>query len=294
MKAFRRVDAHAKLNLGLKILRRRPDGYHDILSVMQTVDLSDHLSFEEIELGQIEIACSDPVVPTGPENLIHRAVEAFRKTTHIQKGVRVFLKKGIPVGAGLGGGSADAAAVLRVLNETWGTGLSDAQLGKISLEIGSDVGFSIRSGTAVASGRGEILRYVTWRSQVRYILVHPPISVSTDWAYRQASKRLRLPLTVRSNYVNFVNSIENRLIQVRELFACVENDFEDLVVENWPLLKDIRRFLRGKSPDVCSLSGSGSVLFGGFFDFAAAERAATSLRAEGYQVFSCKPLIVDP
>lgn len=292
MGTFMEVSAYAKLNLGLKIVGRRSDGYHDILSVFQTIDLCDSLSFEEIAAGHTEVVCSDPALPVGPENLAYQAVEALREATGFGRGVRVFLTKRIPAEAGLGGGSADAAAVLRVLNNEWGVGMSDGRLGEMAAGIGSDVPFLLRSGTAVASGRGEVLRYVPWPSEVRYVLVHPPFTVSTGWAYQRASERISLALTGRSKYVNFLNSIADSPICAHDLFACVENDFEAVVAEAWPVLCDIRRALRETGADVCCLTGSGSVMYGAFFDVAAANRAAASLRQEGHRVFLCRPLIV--
>lgn len=293
MGTFMEVSAYAKLNLGLKIVGRRSDGYHDILSVFQTIDLCDHLKFEEIAAGHTEVVCSDPTLPVGSENLAYRAVDALREATGFGRGVRIFLTKRIPVGAGLGGGSADAAAVLRVLNDAWGLGMSDSRLREMASHIGSDVPFFLRSGTAVVSGRGEDLRYADWSSEVRYVLVHPPFTVSTGWAYQQASEQISLTLTGRSKYVSFINSIAGGPVCARDLFACVENDFEAVVAEAWPALPDIRRALQEMGADVCCLTGSGSVMYGAFFDVAAANQAAASLRQDGRRVFLCRPLIVD-
>lgn len=293
MSLFAETRAYAKLNLGLKVLGRRPDGYRDILSVFQTVDLCDRLAFEEISAGQTEVVCSDPALPVGPENLVHRAVEALRGATGFDRGVRVSLTKEIPVGAGLGGGSADAAAVLRTLNRAWGLGAPDSGLREMALGIGSDVPFFLRGGTAVVSGRGEVLRYVAWASEVHYVLVQPPFQVSTGWAYRQVSGRVNLGLTDPSKYINLINSTMTGPLCARDLFACVENDFEPVVAEAWPVLRDLRRALEGAGAEACCMTGSGSVLYGVFFDAAAAGRAAAALRQGGRRVFLSRPLIVD-
>ncbi|MSS72524.1 MAG: 4-(cytidine 5'-diphospho)-2-C-methyl-D-erythritol kinase [Candidatus Latescibacteria bacterium] len=293
MSIFAETSAYAKLNLGLKVLGRRPDGYHDILSVFQTIDLCDRLTFEEISAGQTEVVCSDPGLPAGPENLVYRAVEALRGATGLDRGVRVSLTKAIPVGAGLGGGSADAAAVLRILNRAWGQGMPDRRLQELALGIGSDVPFFLRNGTAVVSGRGEVLRYVSWPSEVHYLLIHPLFQVSTGWAYGQVSGRINLTLTSRSKYVKLINSIVDGPICVRDLFACIENDFEPVVAEAWPALGELRRALQETGADACCMTGSGSVLYGVFFDAAAADRATVALRKGGCRVFPCRPLIVD-
>lgn len=293
MSLFAETNAYAKLNLGLKVLGRRPDGYHDILSVFQTVDLCDRLAFEEISAGRTEVACSDPALPVGPENLVCRAVEALREATGLDRGIRVSLIKEIPTGAGLGGGSADAAAVLRTLNRSWGLGVSEGRLREMALGIGSDVPFFLRGGTAVVSGRGEVLRYVPWSSEVHYVLIRPPFEVSTAWAYRQVSGRINLALTDQSKYISLVSSTMTGPICARDLFACVENDFEPVVAEAWPALGDLRRALQGAGAEACCMTGSGSVLYGVFFDAVTADRAATALRQDGLRVFLCRPLSVD-
>jgi len=293
MSLFAETKAYAKLNLGLKVLGRRPDGYHDILSVFQTVGLCDRLTFEETSAGRTEVVCSDPALPVGPENLVRRAVEALRGATGADRGVRVSLTKEIPVGAGLGGGSADAAAVLRTLNRAWGLGVSDGGLRELALGIGSDVPFFLRGGTAVVSGRGEVLRYVSWSSEVHYVLVQPPFQVSTAWAYRQVSGRINLSLTGQSKYINLINSTMTGPLCARDLFACVENDFEPVVEEAWPVLRDLRQALEGAGAEACCMTGSGSVFYGVFFNAAAAGRAAAALRQGGWRVFLSRPMVVD-
>ena len=160
MHTFREARAYGKLNLGLKILGKRADGYHDILSVLQTIDLFDTLVFEEAEEETTQVLPSDPALPAGLDNLVCRAVQALRKLTGLRRGVRIHLTKRIPVGGGLGGGSADAAATLLTLMSAWELPLSDAHLLEVAAGIGSDVPFFLRSGTAIASGRGGNLPYL--------------------------------------------------------------------------------------------------------------------------------------
>ena len=147
--------APAKLNLGLRILGRRPDGYHDIVSVLQTVDLCDRMVFTPAPPGETLVHCDNPDVPDGPENLVYRAVEILRRATGAGHGVRVDLNKRIPTGAGLGGGSSNAATALRALDRLWGLDLRPERLAALAAELGSDVPFFLTGGTAVVTGRGE-------------------------------------------------------------------------------------------------------------------------------------------
>ena len=152
--AARRIteQAHAKINLTLEILGKRPDGYHDLASVIQTVDLFDEVTVEAAD--GIEVDCDGPAL-AGEANLAYRAAEALRQRSGVKQGARISIAKRIPVAAGLGGGSADAAATLRALNRLWGTGLNTGQLAETGATVGSDVPFLVRGGTALVQGRGE-------------------------------------------------------------------------------------------------------------------------------------------
>ena len=279
-------NAHAKINLGLEVLRRREDGYHDILSVFQTLDLHDRLIFEGAGGGKTEILCDDPEVPTGRENLVFRAVEALREATGAALGVRVVLEKQIPSGAGLGGGSSDAAAVLRALNRAWSLNLSGERLRALAGELGSDVPFFLKRGTAVVTGRGERLRYISWEADVSYVLVTPGFQISSGWAYRNSE----FALTERSRYINFFGSIdEDEGICPAGLFGCLENAFLPLVKATYPEVENILKALASSGAAACSLSGSGSTLYGVFWEGSRASAAAERLAAFGYRVTICRP-----
>ena len=251
--------AYAKINLGLKILRKREDGYHDILTVMQIVDRCDLLSFEEARSG-IEIASSCPDVPEGPDNLVYRAADRLRWETGYDRGVRIEMEKRIPIGAGLGGGSSDAAATLRGLCRLWDVDIASEKLHPIAASLGSDVPFFLRSGTAVASGRGEILYYVSAPEPISYVLVYPGFQISSGWAYRN----LKMPLTFGGKYINFVSSMRDTGVLSKAFYRSVENDFSRLVEEHHPAVRDIRERLMGLGAFKASLSGSGSTVYGIF------------------------------
>ena len=205
---------------GLKILGRRDDGFHDILSVFQTIDLCDRLVFKPAGQGRIILSCDDADLSVGPDNLVYQAVLAFRDYTGMDRGVEIALEKRIPMAAGLGGGSSDAAAVLRVLNRAWEAGLSSGELREIGASLGSDVPFFVRQkGTAIVGGRGEKLRYVPWSADVVYVLICPGFQVHTGWAFANYKKTL----TGHGEYDSFLNSVKN--LPVSGFFERIENDF---------------------------------------------------------------------
>jgi 4-diphosphocytidyl-2-C-methyl-D-erythritol kinase len=280
-------NAHAKLNLGLKILGRRDDGFHDILSLFQTIDLHDQLIFEPVGNGEIFLSCDDPDMRVGPENLIYRAVSAFQKFTGITQGVRIALKKRIPMEAGLGGGSSDAAAVLRVLNRMWEVGLSTAELCALGAQLGSDVPFFMQKGTAIVTGRGEQLRYVPWTKDVFYVLIYPSFKVSTGWAFANFKKTL----TGFGDYAKFLNSVDFSDLSVPNLSRHIENDFLPLVLETYPETRSVLTRLADAGALVSSMSGSGSTLYGLFDSKAAAEATRAQFHAEHFRVFLCCPTV---
>ena len=280
--------AYAKLNLGLKILGRRSDGFHNILSVFQTVDLCDRLVFEPAEQGQIILSCDNADLPTGPENLVYQAVLAFRSYTGMDRGVEVVIEKRIPMAAGLGGGSSDAAAVLRVLNRVWEAGLSGGELREIGASIGSDVPFFVRQkGTAVVSGRGEIMRYVPWSADVAYVLVCPGFQVHTGWAFANYKKTL----TGHDEYDRFTNSMDFSELPVPGFFERIENDFLPLIVQSYPETRDILSRLTDAGAIAASMSGSGSTLYGVFESREVAEAVWAGFRSDQFRAFLCCPVV---
>jgi len=178
------LSAAAKVNLALEILSRRPDGYHEIVTVLQTVDLSDRLVLEEAD--HLEVGTSAPGVPTDERNLAYRAAAALREAAKLSRGVRITLDKRIPVAAGLGGGSTDAAAVLTGLNRLWGLRWPAAELEKLAAGLGMDVPFFLRGGAALATGRGERLDPLGGAA-LPLVLVNPRFPLSTAEMYARVT-----------------------------------------------------------------------------------------------------------
>ena len=281
-------DAPAKLNLGLAIQGRRDDGFHDILSVFQTVDMCDRLTFAPADRGQIILSCNDPHLSVGPENLVYKATLAFQEYTGIDRGVQIALDKQIPMEAGLGGGSSDAAAVLRVLNRLWQADLSHSQLCDIGATLGSDVPFFVqKKGTAVVTGRGDLVRYIPWSVPVFYVLVYPSFKVPTGWAYANFKK----VLTGSGDYAKFLNSVDFDDLSVYNLLRHIENDFLPLVAQTHPETQRILTRLKKAGALAVSMSGSGSTLYGVFESRSVAEAILTQFKTEHFRVFLCCPAV---
>jgi len=269
--------AYAKINLGLLIHGRRPDGYHEIETIFHRIDLYDELRFEES--SDVEISCSDPAIPSDEKNLCYKAATLLREHLHIQDGVRIILKKNIPVGAGLGGGSADAALVLRKLPVFWKVGISEADLASLALQLGSDVPYFLRTGTALARGRGEILEYFHLSLPYTNLVCFPNIPISTQWAYSRIDDVRSQPATRQPRpglpKVNDPQTICKRLT----------NDFEEIVFEAHPDIRKVKESMEDGGAECASLSGSGSSVFGLFSSAEHAKKTGQLLESNGYRIF---------
>ena len=277
--------AYGEINLGLKILGRRPDGYHDILSIAQCVDLADILHFEPAPSDKL--TCNIEDLSTGPDNLVRRAVDSFRaRLDHPIRHFRIHLEKHIPMGAGLGGGSADAAATLRALNRFYGEPLDRTELGAIAAELGSDIPFLVEGGTALMRGRGEILEPLGWTGAVFYVLAYPEVEVGTAWAYGQ----FRPVLTDDTPYRKFTSSLSGGCVDHDRLFEVLENDFMPVIERAYPIVAELRSQLDRAGARATSMSGSGSTVYGIFDDRTTASQAQQALQEQGYRSFLCRSI----
>ncbi len=249
------LNAYAKINLTLDVLGDRPDGYHDIETVLHTVELHDSITLRESDSG-ITIRCASPDVPADTQNIVYRAAQYLRETFRIPKGVEVELTKCIPIASGLGGGSSDAAVTLLGLAQMWKLRLSDGQLLDLAAHIGSDVPFFLVGGAALAVGRGERIRPLRPLPTTWVVLARPPIQISTEWAYRvldHAAAR-RHPDTDA-----VVRAIEAE--DARQVGRLVCNVFEDVVGSHYPEVAALRQRMLAHNPLGVSLSGTGPVVF---------------------------------
>ncbi len=260
-----KLRAPAKVNLSFRILNRRADGFHEIETVMGPVSLYDEITIVPNESG-IRFECDDASL-AGDDNLVVRAAELFFKKKKIKPAVAIALKKNIPHGAGLGGGSSDAATTLLGLNELFETGLSSEELSEIAAEIGSDVPFFIYQSAATCRGRGEIVAPTKLNARLSLLLLKPEFSVPTPWAYSRWKDSLELPdISYAAHEFDGVQFV---------------NDLERPVFEKFVFLAEMKRWLL-QQPEVGAalMSGSGSTIFAVFKNGADSKSLAVRARAE--------------
>lgn len=264
------LDAPAKINWFLTVLCRRDDGYHNISSLMQCVSIADSLTLEEAD--RVEVV-TDAGIPE-QENLVYRAALLMKEKAGIKSGVRIALRKEIPLAAGLGGGSSDAAAALAGLNRLWGLNLSPGELSAVGEELGSDVPFFFQGPAAQVGGRGEIVFPFPLQRSCTLLLVKPPVGVSAAWAYAQVDKpRCSQVLTKKDNTIKlFCRALEEGDFSF--LSSLQKNDLEPLVAKRYPIIGEIKRKLLLKGAVFSSMSGSGPTVFGVFPSDEEAARAA--------------------
>jgi 4-diphosphocytidyl-2-C-methyl-D-erythritol kinase len=283
------LKAPAKINLFLKVLNRRPDGYHELESVMQKIGLFDILHFSR-QGESISLSCPGGEVPEGPENLVYRAAQAFFSATGIKAGVLITLEKNIPVAAGLGGGSSDAAAVLQGLSRLFSVNLKLNRLADIGLQLGADVPFFVYDySSAIATGIGECLREVEPIKDYWIVLVNPGFTLSTKWVYEN------FPLTSCSNPYILArgrNRSSNYHIISHGLVEELGNDLEAVSVSRYPEIGDIKKEMKKAGAVAALMSGSGPTVFGLFSDREEAHKSFMQFAGKyGSKVFLVRPYI---
>jgi 4-diphosphocytidyl-2-C-methyl-D-erythritol kinase len=240
---------------------------------MQCVNLYDSLVIEHAD--SIDIV-TDLDIPLH-DNIVYKTVNILKKHTHCTKGARIQLKKKIPVGAGLGGGSSDAAYALSGLNKLWGLQLSNAELNAIGAETGSDVPFFLNGPSALVEGMGEKVTPLKIQSSIMLLLVKPPISVSTAWAYTSFDTFHTDKLTKKPFDIKLFCQALNRK-DYASLGKMLDNDLEEVVAERYPVIREIRQKLTGAGAVISGMSGSGSTVFGVFENKDKADAAAKTMK----------------
>jgi 4-diphosphocytidyl-2-C-methyl-D-erythritol kinase len=269
-----RAFAPAKLNLGLEILHQRHDGYHEIETLFQALDLGDSLEFHSLHGDiRLQLSIEGLSVPAAPENLVSRAFRLLAARFPGQaRGCAVHLVKRIPVGGGLGGGSSDAAAALMALDRLWGLDLEPAEMANAALELGSDVPFFLVGGTAIGRGRGERILPLPPLRRGAFLLVYPGIQISTQWVY----EHLKMGLT-RNLYRISVEQVKAYLLRFPASGMVIRNRLEDVVFPSHPVLGEVVADLERVGAVHVAMTGSGATVFGTFPDRFAADAARSSL-----------------
>jgi 4-diphosphocytidyl-2-C-methyl-D-erythritol kinase len=267
-----------KVNLLLNILGKRPDGFHELETVMHPVPVYDHLTFQRAG-NAIQLTCSEPALPTDSRNLVYRAAEAFLKTANISDGVVLHLEKRIPMAAGLGGGSGNAATTLLGLNQIFDHPLTRTQLETIAASLGSDIPFFLQDKPALGIGRGEKIQSLDFFSALRgaaLLLIHPGFGIATAWAYQH--------LAIFPEALNGRPGRAQKLISLlqtadlRTAAAEFYNSLEAPALQKYPLLALFQEFLRENNAAGTLMSGSGSTTFAIVENKTAAENLADNFK----------------
>ncbi|MBQ8002257.1 MAG: 4-(cytidine 5'-diphospho)-2-C-methyl-D-erythritol kinase [Clostridia bacterium] len=276
------VKAFAKINLSLDVLGTLPNGYHEVKMVMQTVSLYDSVELEKKDEG-IELGCSLKFLPTGIDNLAYRAAEAFFNETGIKGGVKIFLKKHIPVGAGLAGGSSNAAAVLIGLNRLYEANLSTRRLCEIGTALGADVPYCIIGGTRLAEGIGEKLSPLPPLPPCYIVLVKPSFSISTKWVYDNIDA---CPDIVHPPTEELIRALSEG--DLNSVCANMGNVLEDVSIAHYPILSSVKADLIELGAIGSQMSGSGPTVFGIFDDEEKALKAKEILWDKYKTAYICR------
>lgn len=274
--------AQAKINLSLDVLNRREDGYHSLQMIMQTIQLHDTISIEQISSG-IEIDCNARYVPRDSNNIAYKAAESIIREYRPGSGVRITITKRIPVAAGLAGGSSDAAAVLKGINRLYELGLSDERLMQIGKGIGADVPYCILGGTALAEGIGEKLTPLRQLSGIPVILIKPRIGVPTAWVYKNLDVN---NVGKRPDTQMLIRAIENN--DIGTVSVNMSNVLESVTVKRYPVIDYIKQELIRNGALGSMMSGSGPTVFGIFDSNETAKKAYVKLKQSKHECYLTK------
>lgn len=271
-----RLRALAKINLGLDILRKREDGYHEVRMIMQTIQMYDVLKMKKVKKPGISLSVNYPYIPSDERNLVYKAAKLLMDEFQVKEGVDICLEKFIPVAAGMAGGSSDAAAAMVGINRLFKLGLSERELMDRAVNIGADVPYCIMRGTALAEGIGEKLTRIAQIPDCFVLIGKPGISVSTKMAYES----LQLDkISSHPDIDGMIRDIENGdLLTITEKMG---NVFEPGIIEKYPVIGEIKDLMEDNGALKAMMSGSGPTVFGIFDDREKMEAAAAVLRESG-------------
>lgn len=269
------LKAYGKINLGLDVIRKRPDGYHDLDMVMQMVDVYDDVILTQIEGKEIVVRTDTAVLSNGTDNLAYMAARMLMDEFGITQGLEITIKKRIPIAGGMAGGSSDCAATLKGVNQMFDLGLSKEELMERGVRLGADVPYCILGGTAIARGIGEILTPLPTPPECHVIIAKPPVSVSTAFVYGN----------IRPDKIERRPDIEAMVsaIKTQNLYKLAEslyNVMEDITVPQYPIIQEIKTVMLDNGALNSIMSGSGPTVFGLYDDIEKAEQTVELLKAK--------------
>lgn len=279
------LQAAAKINLGLDVLRRRPDGYHEVKMVMQTVDICDRLEFTRLSEDCIRVMTNKQELPADEHNLIYKAAKLMKDTFGIREGIAVKLEKNIPIAAGMAGGSTDAAAAIHGMDAIFGLGLSLEEKQKLGVKIGADVPYCLMGGTALSEGIGEVLTALPDVPEAYLVVAKPDIDVSTKFVYENLHADR---LTAHPDIDGMVENI--RRGDLEGITSRMENVLETVTVKHYPIIEEMKDFLKKQGAMNALMSGSGPTVFAIFEKEQTAHSAYLAMKEKGFtrQVFLTK------
>lgn len=268
--------AYAKINIGLDVLRRREDGYHEVRMIMQTIDLCDDLCIEKMAKPGVRLLTDSAELPTGSDNLICRAADLLFREKGIREGVQITLTKRIPVAAGMAGGSADAAAAMHGLNILFGLGYSVSDLQKLGVKLGADIPYCLVGGTMLAEGIGEILSPLPAPPVCSLVVAKPDINVSTAFVYGNLHAR---SLTYHPDIDGMIEALQAQ--NLGGITDRLGNVLETVTAREYPVIEKLKALMRSEGAENALMSGSGPTVFGIYKQCEMAQRAAEAVKKSG-------------
>lgn len=270
------LKAYGKINLGLDVIRKRPDGYHDLDMIMQMVDVYDDIVITKNKTGKIEVKTDTAVLSNGKDNLAYMAAKMLMDEFKIKDGVNIYINKRIPIAGGMAGGSSDCATTLMGINQLFELGLSKEELMERGVKLGADVPYCVLGGTAIARGIGEVLIPLPAPADCHVIIAKPPVSVSTAYVYGHIKP---LEITKRPDIEAMAQSIKDG--DLKKMASLIYNVMEDVTVGEYPIISEIKQVMLDNGALNSIMSGSGPTVFGLFDDKEKAQQCVKTLEEKG-------------
>ena len=271
-----RLRALAKINLGLDVVGKRDDGYHEVRMIMQTIQMYDVLEIEKKKEPGIVLTTNIPYVPTDERNLVYKAAKMLMDEFKIKDGVNIYINKRIPIAGGMAGGSSDCATTLMGINQLFELGLSKEELMERGVKLGADVPYCVLGGTAIARGIGEVLTPLPAPADCHVIIAKPPVSVSTAYVYGHIKP---LEITKRPDIEAMAQSIKDG--DLKKMASLIYNVMEDVTVVEYPIISEIKQVMLDNGALNSIMSGSGPTVFGLFDDKEKAQQCVKTLEEKG-------------